>query len=235
MKHQYFGDINDYRKYGLLRLLAIVGRLRLGVSWMLTPPDHGRDGGKIGYLEAPQRWLSHDRRLFRHLAASVAPERPRDLGLIETKRLIPRARYHTEVIAHDDPARQQYLQSMLDRFQDIDLVFFDPDNGLEVPSCHLGQTKFSKYLAWDEVGVTFKRGFSLLIYQHYSRVEREAFARVKVQQLENLTGATCVPIRTAHALFLLVLHPEHIPAARRSLEALDKRWPGQFRRSIPGP
>ena len=25
MKNQYFGDVNDYRKYGLLRLLAIGG------------------------------------------------------------------------------------------------------------------------------------------------------------------------------------------------------------------
>ena len=33
MKDQYFGDINDYRKYGLLRpIIASSG-------WMLTPDD----------------------------------------------------------------------------------------------------------------------------------------------------------------------------------------------------
>jgi len=36
MKNQYFGDINDYRKYGLLRCFAEAG-LNIGVCWMLTP------------------------------------------------------------------------------------------------------------------------------------------------------------------------------------------------------
>lgn len=36
MKHQYVGDINDYRKYTLLRLLSSGGTNRIGVCWMLT-------------------------------------------------------------------------------------------------------------------------------------------------------------------------------------------------------
>ena len=37
MKHQYVGDINDYRKYALLRALSAGGANRIGVCWMLTP------------------------------------------------------------------------------------------------------------------------------------------------------------------------------------------------------
>jgi hypothetical protein len=37
MKNQYFGDINDYRKYGLLRALQSTGDGSLLVTWMLTP------------------------------------------------------------------------------------------------------------------------------------------------------------------------------------------------------
>ena len=36
MKNQYFGDVNDYRKYGLLRLLGRAGKVKIGVCWMLT-------------------------------------------------------------------------------------------------------------------------------------------------------------------------------------------------------
>ncbi len=36
MKHQYVGDINDYRKYALLRALSAGGANRIGVCWMLT-------------------------------------------------------------------------------------------------------------------------------------------------------------------------------------------------------
>ena len=39
MKNQYFGDVNDYRKYGLLRALQGEGSLSTLVAWMLTPDD----------------------------------------------------------------------------------------------------------------------------------------------------------------------------------------------------
>jgi hypothetical protein len=48
MKDQYFGDINDYRKYGLLRAIQSRGTGRLLVAWMLTPADGGRDGVNAG-------------------------------------------------------------------------------------------------------------------------------------------------------------------------------------------
>ena len=47
MKDQYFGDVNDFRKYGLLRLLTLQDGLRLGVCWMLTAPDGRPDGRRL--------------------------------------------------------------------------------------------------------------------------------------------------------------------------------------------
>jgi len=55
MKNQYFGDVNDYRKYGLVRLQGGEGSIRIGVSWMLTPPDKRPDGRKTEYLEDEAR------------------------------------------------------------------------------------------------------------------------------------------------------------------------------------
>lgn len=55
MKNQYFGDINDYHKYGLLRLLGGGGELATAVCWMLTPDDGRSDGGHTGYLHAPEK------------------------------------------------------------------------------------------------------------------------------------------------------------------------------------
>ena len=39
MKDQYFGDISDYRKYGILRALRSKVQGTLLVAWMLTPDD----------------------------------------------------------------------------------------------------------------------------------------------------------------------------------------------------
>lgn len=49
MKNQYFGDIGDYGKYGLLRHLAGQG-LSISVNWYLTPKDTTNDGSIRGYL-----------------------------------------------------------------------------------------------------------------------------------------------------------------------------------------
>jgi len=77
VKHQYFGDINDYRKYGLLRLLAKESGLRLGICWMLTPDDGRTDGGKISYLADPERWRNLDPELFDRLGAALENGFPR--------------------------------------------------------------------------------------------------------------------------------------------------------------
>jgi hypothetical protein len=39
VKNRYFGDINDYRKYGLLRALTNYGEIKTAVCWMLTTDD----------------------------------------------------------------------------------------------------------------------------------------------------------------------------------------------------
>jgi len=65
MKHQYFGDINDYRKYGPLRILT--HDLRICVCWMLTPDDRRTDGNIRAYLNAESD--PHDPELFRSLKA----------------------------------------------------------------------------------------------------------------------------------------------------------------------
>jgi hypothetical protein len=59
MKNQYFGDTNDFRKYGLLRILQSRGNGRLLIAWMLTPDDGSRDGGFRSYLQDPGAWVRY--------------------------------------------------------------------------------------------------------------------------------------------------------------------------------
>ena len=64
MKDQYFGDINDYRKYGLLRTLGRSSGLLIGVCWLLTRDDGGGDDGLRNYLAKPSRWQHFDPELY---------------------------------------------------------------------------------------------------------------------------------------------------------------------------
>jgi hypothetical protein len=74
MKNQYFGDINDYRKYALLRTLCDCDT-HLSVCWMLTPDDSRPDGKKTKYLDQPRRWRQLDPDLFDSLRKAVPDNR----------------------------------------------------------------------------------------------------------------------------------------------------------------
>ena len=98
MKNQYFGDINDYRKYGLLRAILRASGLRTLVAWMLTPDDQRSDGNFVSYLENSARWSHHDPDLFRHLQEVLAHGAPRHVDLMERSSLLPGAKYCSAVV-----------------------------------------------------------------------------------------------------------------------------------------
>lgn len=51
MQNRYTGDIGDYGKLGLLRVLRASG-LTIGVNWYLRPDEgHNDDGRHMGYLK----------------------------------------------------------------------------------------------------------------------------------------------------------------------------------------
>jgi len=74
MKNKYFGDINDYRKYGLIRAILRSYKFRLLVAWMLTPDDPNNDGKFTDYLSTDD-WRKYDEELYdglKHLMNTTA-------------------------------------------------------------------------------------------------------------------------------------------------------------------
>jgi len=175
MKNQYFGDINDYRKYGLLRILSGKGTTRTGVCWMLTLDDGRTDGRFVQYLEDPEKWRKYDPDLFDTLKRSLKTHPGRNVREAETADIIPSAMYFTDLLSDNRDGCRWYFDEMLDIFSGVDLVFFDPDNGIEVKSVRCGRKNASKYVYWDELSRVFKAGYSILVYQHFIREKRDLF------------------------------------------------------------
>lgn len=229
MKDQYVGDINDYRKYALLRALSADGTNRIGVCWMLTPSDGGVDGGKLAYLQQQERHRDVDPELFDILAhAASAPDRRR-LATIEGSGAIPGALYHNDLLPDEVAGRHAFMGRCAYEFRDVDLIFFDPDNGLEVSSLSKGRKNSSKYLYLDEVAAFYASGKSLLIYQHFPRVERAAFLGRCAERLGTVaSGASLWAFTTAHVVFLLVLHPASPARLHSAVDAACSRWAPEF-------
>lgn len=236
MKDQYFGDVNDYRKYGLLRALSGAGIGQVLVGWMMTPDDQGTDGKKRAYLSQPDKWRGYDPALFDTLAARLggpSPEPP-NVGMIEQSGLLGPAVFYPAVVPDGARQRGEWFANLVVWARAADLVFLDPDNGLEVSSSPLGKKGSSKYLGWTEVDRLWDTGSSMLIYQHFPREDREAFSRRRIAELRRRTEAPLVEaLRTPHVLFLLVGQQDHQQALEAGLDELTRRWGDQFQRMGP--
>lgn len=229
MKDQYVGDINDYRKYALLRALSSGGANRIGVCWMLSPSDGRTDGGKLAYLQQPERHRHIDPELFDILAHAAAEPDRRRLATIENSETIPSAVYHNDLLPDELVDRQAFMGRCAYEFRDVDLIFFDPDNGLEVSSLPKGRKNSSKYLYLDEVAAFYASGKSMLIYQHFPRVERAIFLSRCAERLHAAApGAALWAFTTAHVVFLLLLHRDSPPRLRSAANAACARFANEF-------
>jgi hypothetical protein len=224
-KNQYFGDINDYRKYGLLRILESKGVGRLLVAWMLTPGDGGRDGGFRSYLEEAGKWMRYDSTLFSGLTEILRSAPVPGVSLIEASTLLPRTSFFPAVAPDGHRGRSAWRQELLRSARGNDLVFLDPDNGIEVLSKPIGRKGSSKYVSWQEIRDLWEIGCSILIYQHFCRESRSAFTERMVRELHARTGANFIDaIHRAHVLYLLVSQDRHADQNREAIALLPKVW-----------
>ncbi len=229
MKNQYFGDVNDYRKYGLLRILSGYGELSTGVCWMLTPPDGRTDGKFLGYLDQPAKWKNHDPDLYDFLYQTVSLEGKRSVDLIERSDILPNTMFHSDLLSDGARARKDYFENVELILGKTDLIFFDPDNGFEVKSKKYGCKDSSKYLFWHEFDQTYAHGHSVLVYQHFTREKREDFISRTAEQIKRVTGCNIVfSYRTAHVVFFLASQDKHSSQLERNQIEINKQWTGQI-------
>lgn len=229
MKEQYVGDINDYRKYAMLRTLTADGENRIGVCWMLTPSDGSSDGSKRAYLQQPAKHRRHDPELFDILARVRDDPDRRRLRHIEESGAIPGARYFNHPLSDNASERRAYMEACRGEFGDTDLVFFDPDNGLEVKKPKIGHKGSSKFLFEEELKAVYENGQSVLVYQHFPFIPREVFTASCVERLRRLApDATVGTYQTAHVVFLLLLNPRSPARLADAAQEAATRWAPKF-------
>jgi len=235
MKNQYFGDVNDYRKYGLLRVLARSG-LSVGVCWLLTSDDGGTDGQFRRYLTDAQRWRRFDPELHNHLRRLLERGAIHAVQRAEDWELIPGASYFSELLEDGADRRDAYFESAWSALHRSQLLFFDPDNGLEVPSTKRGSRGSAEYLYWQEVRQAYSNGHSVLVYQHFPHVRREPFVPFLADRIsEQLPGAQVIGLETSHVAFLLAAQPAHAAVLQNSALEVTSIWQGQIWLRCGGP
>ncbi len=230
MKNKYFGDINDYCKYGLIRAILRSNKFDLLMAWMLTPDDSNNDGKHTNYLsESNTEWCKYDSDLYKGLQSLMSNTGTRNVGLIEKTNLLPGAKYYPREVPDSSNDRRDWFQDLLSNAKDFDLIFLDPDNGLEVKSKPYGRKNSSKYLYWHEVEALWQQGKSILVYQHFSREKRQSFIRrLRVGLQNNTKDSLIATFTTSHVVFFLILQKEHQKYYNSIIENIAKYWAKQI-------
>ncbi len=187
MQDRYVGDVGDFAKYALLRrLTGIAGEdeIRLGVIWCLHPDEvHNGDGRHVSYLHRPE-FVELDAELGAALRKIVLSGR-RSVSAVAHAGILPFRTVFCDGFAcgptemrlrRNDRMlhRSSWLGACLELTTGCKLVFFDPDNGLEIASVQKHHAKAGKYIYWDELSPFWSRGQALLIYHHLNRTKPAA-------------------------------------------------------------
>ena len=215
MKDQYVGDVNDFAKYQLLRLCEPLFE-RLIVAWMLTETDGRGDGARIGYLQDPGRG-ELDIELFGALGEIVSSGR-RSVTAVEESGVLGEAEFHSGPMPAEREGRSAYFSALGELAGPGSLLFLDPDNGIEVASVAAGRRHSERYVYWSELAALAERGGSLLVYQHFPRVERRRYLEVLLACLgEECGGRRTFVAYTSQVGFLFAVSEERAAKVREAV------------------
>ena len=208
MQDRYTGDIGDFGKYGLLRVLTRANGedepLGLGVVWYLTPGEMNRDGQQRDYLQSGHRAGELLRRCDSGLHLRMTGfEIPQNQNVMEVRmrEVLPEGtEFHEEtldpravrrsrgerVIPAREREREAWHRRAMERTEGCGLIFLDPDNGLAPQNVAPGSLRANKYAFHQEVGDYLDRGQSVVVYQHLNR-SAAAIRQIHQRQLEIFT------------------------------------------------
>jgi len=200
MKNQYVGDINDYKKYSLIEIISEVLNEKILIAWMLTVDDGRSHGNRLDYLENNKNERQLNPELFDKLKSIDKSK----CEITDVQELLgDKYNYYSIPLCDNKEKRTKYFEALLEEAKEAGLVFFDPDNGIEVKSVKCGNKNSSKYLYWDEIQQFAKCKKDILIYQHFPRKERVQYINDLKTELQEKTNLDVLPIPTENVLFLL--------------------------------
>lgn len=249
MQNRYVGDLGDFGKYGLLNSLCQSDNLSLGVIWYLIPDEsHNDDGKHINYLNPTKENINSfricDNSLYDKLGL-IVKNNGRNVSYIEQNGVLPiNTVFYSDFLSyHNMPSigpsarkmrldhRTNWFDKAFNATSSCDLVFLDPDNGLEVPSVSSHNIKGPKYVYYDEIIPFINRKQSLVIYHHICRNgSAQQQISERLNQLKDKISSDVKPFTllyrrgTLRAFFILPA-PEHHDSLLHRAKMMANEFP----------
>ena len=207
MQDRYVGDIGDFGKYGLLRYLCGVtgpkvdNPLRLGVVWYFNN-DGSSGGGATGYLYTYSPLAQYDQFLYAALRDLLSSDEKRKVSEVERAGILPDSTTYFREIVSQEPQRDNWFLRALCKTEKADLVFLDPDMGLEKQT-----DKGPKYVRIGEIESFIKREQSLVMYQHAS--QNPELDRNRIQRFQKEINQPVWVFQWTNRYFLIIPSEKH--------------------------
>lgn len=227
MQDRYAGDIGDYGKFAMLRAMEAHG-LKLGINWYRTETAlfEIHEDGKY---RIPVSYEKCDPQLATALNSIFDSAEDRSVRKLEQAGLLKCKLFVHDLVPRDIQLRTGWHCQALSYLKNCDLVFLDPDNGLNVKSVKAGSQKSPKYVWMKEIVDYVAAGKSVIFYNHRPRKKAdtyfaEYFARFAAEPVLSgkMVYALTFPRRSVRDYFIIPAtpaHEENICAALHSLEA----------------
>lgn len=239
MQNRYVGDVGDFAKFALLRAITQETKFQMAVIWYLyCDEDHNSDGRHISYLRdeafarldpdlhaALSRIVTKGKRSVRAIAASgILPTQTKFFSnAISDKKSDARLSRSERALY-----RAAWLKKAIKFAEGHELVFVDPDNGLETASVQRHSPKSGKYVFWNELAEFWAKGHSLVVYHHLNRtatVARQAEV-LSAKFRDHFPDAPLVrhflARRGSCRHFWIVAQDKHEPALSRAIENISQ-------------
>lgn len=221
MKNQYVGDINDYRKYDLLQILSDELKEKILIIWMLTQNDCRDDGKKIKYLKDPEKWEEYNKTLFWELKNIVSKGRNiENIQKLSCFNKSDKFEFHSDYLENDIKKRETYFNNAIEKAKTANIIFFDPDNGIEPKK---KPENPEKYLRWSEIKRFWDIGKNILVFQYFPRFcNREKYINDKIDDFAKKIDINKDNIVTFNAKSVVYLFLTHDINNKRN--ELNMKW-----------
>ncbi|HLX47303.1 MAG TPA: hypothetical protein VKS82_03115 [Streptosporangiaceae bacterium] len=242
MRHNFVNDIGDYAKYALLRAFCVNAHppLKLGVIWYLTDHEEQNTDGRRRPHLSNDGWDTVDPELLlqmRAIESQLQGIADLHLNLIEQSEVLPPDTVYfskplpafTGSYSQRIAQRAEWFANAKQATAGCNLLFLDPDNGLEVKSVRPGSRFAGKYVTLPEIAELTADGALVILYQHCDRSPWRA-QRAKIHDQLVAGIGPQLYIRSvrfgafgARAFFCLTTDPTMATIINIGLDTLAKR------------
>ena len=222
MKNQYAGDVGDYTKLGILRGLENAG-FSIGLNWYLTPdePEHSKtftDGKHTNFLD--KTCDTPDKELYLALKPNEKSKK-RSVARLERAKLFENTLFWNKML--EAQSRDKWHSEALKKLHKQDVIFLDPDNGLEVKSTKPYSKNGNKYTTYKEVADYYAKGSTVIIYNHRDRKPENEYLKrfYQFKNMEETKNAKMFYLRASRYSvrdYLFLVQERHFSGLERAID-----------------